>query len=73
MTNLTKNQKAVESLKKKIIIKKKEIERNETHAIEWNKPWRAHTYHEMTPFIVIKCNKERVHEIFPEAVTGSVQ
>ena len=27
----------------------------------WNKQWRATTYHEMTPFIVLICNKERAH------------
>ena len=35
--------------------KKKKKKRNET---KQNK-----TYHEMTPFIVLICNKERVHEI----------
>ena len=50
--------------------KKKGIGRNETHAKKWSKRWGANTYHEITPFIVLKCNKERVHEIFPEAATG---
>ena len=35
--------------------KKKKIERNEIHAIKWNK-WT-------TPFIVFICSKKRVHEI----------
>ena len=48
------------------------MKRNEIHAKKWNKRWGANTYHEMTPFIVLKCNKERVHEIFPEAATGRV-
>ena len=29
-------------------------------------------YHEMTPFIVLKCNKVTVHEILSEAATRSV-
>ena len=71
MTNLTQNQKVVESTqknKKKI----KEIERKETHAVKWNKRWNANKYHEMTWFIVLKCIKERVHEIFSEAATGCI-
>ena len=70
MTNLPQNQKVVESQKKKE--RKKEIDRNETHAIKWNKCWVANTYYEMTPFIVLKCNKKRVHEILPDAASGSV-
>ena len=69
MTNVSQNQKVVESTKKKIR-KKKEIEKNETYAIRWNKRWGANTYHEMIPFIVLKCNKERVYEVSSEAATG---
>ena len=46
-------QKVIDSTKK--IRKRKEIER---YAIKWNKRWRANTYHETTPYIVLKCNKE---------------
>ena len=42
--------------------KKREIERKDTHAIKRNKRYRANKYHEMTPFIVFKCNKERSHK-----------
>ena len=69
MTNLPQNQK---KKKKKWKEKKNEIERDETHAVKWNKRWRAITYHEMTLFIFFKCNKEGAHEIFPEAATGCV-
>ena len=72
MTNLSQNQKVVESTKKKEKEKKKEIEKNETYAIRWNKRWGANTYHEMIPFIVLKCNKERVYEVSSEAATGCV-
>ena len=76
MTNLPQNQKVVESTKKKKEKKrkkrKKELERKETHAIKWNDRWWTNKYHEMTPFIVLKCNKNRVHEIFLEAATGCV-
>ena len=69
MTSLSQNQKVVEFTKK--IRQEKEIERNETNAIKWNKRWGPNTCHEMTPFIVLKCNKER-YEIFTEAATRSV-
>ena len=42
--------------------KKREIERNDTHATKRNKHWRANTHHEMNPFIVFKCNEERSHK-----------
>ena len=41
----------------------KEIERNETHAIKQNTCYRANIFYEMTPFIVLICNKKRAHEI----------
>ena len=44
------------------IRKKREIERNDTYAIKWNKFWISNTYHEMTPYIVLICNKERFHK-----------
>ena len=54
-------QQIVYSTKK--IRKKRKIERNDTHAIKWNgRSWRANTFHEMTPFIVLTCNKERFHK-----------
>ena len=31
----------------------KEIERNETHTIKWNKGWKANTFHEMASFVVL--------------------
>ena len=68
MTNLSQNQKVVKFTKK--IRREKETERNETNAVKWNKRWGPNTYHEMKPFIVFKCNKER-YEIFTEAATGS--
>ena len=45
--------------------KKDKIERNEAHAIKWNKWWRANNnmYHETTPFIVFLCNKKRLNAI----------
>ena len=52
--------------------KKKEIERNETHAMKLNKRWRANTYHAMTLFIILICNKEKAHKIFPELATENV-
>ena len=66
---LPPNQKVVGSTKE---IRKKERNRKKrnTYAIKWNKRWGANKYQEMIPFIVLKCNKERVHEIFPEAATG---
>ena len=64
--------KILESTKSKE--KRKKVDRNETHAINWNERWGANTYHEMTPFIVMICNKERerADKIFPEAATGYV-
>ena len=45
--------------------KKEKIERNEAHAVKWNKWWTTNSnmYHETTPFIVFICNKKRVHAI----------
>ena len=77
MTNLPQNQKVVESKKKKKKKKKTEkkerIERNETPAKNnknnKNKIKKKTLGSEMTSFIVLKCNEEIVHEIFPEAAT----
>ena len=51
----------------------KEIERNETHAIKWNKLCSANTYtqwHDSLFSYAIK--REWVHQIFSEAAIGSV-
>ena len=31
--------------------------------------WRVNTYHAMTQFTSLMCNKERLHKTFPEAAT----
>ena len=57
-------QQVIELTKK--LRKKKKIERSETHAIKWNKWWRANSnmFHKTTAFIAFICNKTGVYEIF---------
>ena len=51
--------------------KKTEVERNKPQAIKWNKHCRVKTYHEITAFIVLICNKERVYEIYFQMQTAN--
>ena len=50
----------------------KEIGRNETYAIKWNELWKANTYHEMIPFIVLLCNKDSLWNISEIQTTNNV-
>ena len=47
---------------RKEVREKRETERSDTEAMKRNKCYRDNKYHEMTPFIVFKCNKKRSHK-----------